>query len=65
MEDNGYSPVNVPGFSDDTLLKTDAKKNGFSYTLITGSTEKKKLGKIIDFSNKPDNIEGKQTKLRV
>ncbi len=63
LEDNGYSSVNVPGFSDDTLLKTDAKKNGFSYTLITGATEKKKLGKIIDFSNKPNNIEGKQLKV--
>ena len=44
LEDNGYDSL----YKEDTLLDTDTEKINRKYVLITGETNKKKLGKIID-----------------
>ena len=56
LEDNGYDSL----YKEDTLLDTDTEKINRKYVLITGETNKKKLGKIIDFNNSSKNIRGKQ-----
>ena len=56
LEDNGYDSL----YKEDALLDTDTEKINRKYVLITGETNKKKLGKIIDFNNSSKNIRGKQ-----